>query len=127
MQGRKASITCVSRCWCVAVAYPVSVSILVMTLYGCGSLASVIVKPEVKRVTMNVVGMDFEKADLMFDVEVENSGPTSVTVSRFLVAIRRSISSFISLWGSRPPLSRTFLVILLLTLGIQPVFSRSAD
>ena len=83
MQGRQASITRMSRCWRVALAFPVCVSILVMTLNGCGSLTRVILKPEVKRVTMNVVGMDFEKADLMFDVEVENSGSTSVTIAGY--------------------------------------------
>jgi LEA14-like dessication related protein len=52
-------------------------------LGGCASLPLLAKKPEVKKVSVSLVGLDLRKLDLRFDVEVDNAGAGSLTVSGY--------------------------------------------
>lgn len=60
------------------------VCVLVMCgLGGCSVLSLMAEKPEVKSVSVTVVRVDFLKADLRFDVAINNAGSGSAVVSGY--------------------------------------------
>jgi LEA14-like dessication related protein len=57
--------------------------LFLLVLDSCSSLPLLTVKPEVKKVSVSLVGLDFRKVDLRFDVEVENAGAGSLAVAGY--------------------------------------------
>ena len=54
-----------------------------LALGGCGSVSLLTKKPEVKKVSVGLVGVDLRRLDLRFDVEVDNASAGSLTVSGY--------------------------------------------
>lgn len=57
--------------------------LLVLGASGCASLRVLEKRPEVKTVSVTVVGLNFAKADLRFDVEVANSSDGALRIAGY--------------------------------------------
>jgi LEA14-like dessication related protein len=58
-------------------------SVSLLALVGCVSLPLLAKKPGVKKVSVSLVGLDFRKLDLRFDVEVDNASAGLLAVSGY--------------------------------------------
>lgn len=65
------------------VAPILAVALVTLGLGGCGWVSLMAEKPEVQSVSVTVVRVDFRKAELRFDVTVNNAGSGSATVSGY--------------------------------------------
>lgn len=63
--------SCIARMVCL---------LILVAVPGCSSLQLLDEKPVVKDVLVTVVGLDFRKMDLRFDVQVDNAGSGMLTV-----------------------------------------------
>ncbi len=70
-------------CWPGHVALGLASVLVLLAFGGCGHLSFLTKKPEVKKVSVSLVGMDFRKIDLRFDVEVDNASAGSLTVAGY--------------------------------------------
>lgn len=69
--------------WFQLVAFGCICPLLGLGAKGCASLQVLEKRPEVKAVSVAVVGLDFAKADLRFDVEVANSSDGALRIAGY--------------------------------------------
>lgn len=69
--------------WFLGALFQITWALSILHSFGCGSFQWLVQRPEVKKVSVSVTGLDFQKADLRFDLEVENAGSGTLTVAGY--------------------------------------------